>query len=565
MSPRIFLIVMGLLGYGLTTAGARGKADHVVLVVWDGMRPDFITPQYTPTLYEFAKGGTFFMRNHAVYVSTTEVNGTALATGMQPDHSGIIANTEYRSELSWLNSYATETLDVVRRGDLSSQGHYLQTATVAEVLHAAGFPTLVAGAKPIALLHDRAPKKISEAEKNSVTLFRGLTLPRSALDALVKARDVGPFPGTDGLENTDSAAPAARPRRSAAAASNPSTNSTAPLPGQTIAASSASSGSVDAWTTKALVRGLWRSGIPKFSLLWLSEPDSSQHASGVGSEAALAALQSSDDQLAAVLKAVDEKNALESTDVFVVSDHGFSTIGRGPDIIESLRKSKFTAARQFQNPEPGDILVDSLGGTTFFYVFEHDEQVIRRLVTYLQGTDFAGVICCALTSEGTFPLSEVHLAATNGAPDVAVSMRWTAEENDYGAPGMLSVVDGVKGRGSHGSLSRFDLHNTLVAAGPDLKKGFVSELPSGNIDVAPTILSILGVSPPAPMDGRVLYEALTDQPQAAPKPVEQTLEANRDLGFLSWHQYIKTIRVGTTLYYDEGNGQARLKQMAGSN
>ena len=115
---------------GLASVIAAGKAQQVVVVVWDGLRPDFVTPQYTPVLYELAKRGTFFSRNHAAYVSTTEVNGTALATGMQPDHSGIIANTQYRPEFNWLNSYATEALDVVRRGDLASQGHYLQSATL---------------------------------------------------------------------------------------------------------------------------------------------------------------------------------------------------------------------------------------------------------------------------------------------------------------------------------------------------------------------------------------------------------------------------------------------------
>jgi arylsulfatase A-like enzyme len=295
-------------------------------------------------------------------------------------------------------------------------------------------------------------------------------------------------------------------------------------------------------------------------LLWLSEPDSAQHASGVGSEAATAALESSDEQLAAVLKALEEKGALETTDIFVVSDHGFSTITRGPDIVDSLKRSKFVAARQFQNPEAGDILVDILGGSIFFYVFEHDEQVIRRLATYLQGTDLAGVIFCALSVEGTFPLSEAHLAATNGAPDVVVSMRWDGGNNEYGAPGMLAVAEGKPGNGSHGSLSRFDLHNTLIAAGPDVKKGFVSELPSGNVDLAPTILSILGISAPAPMDGRILYEALNNQQQEPPKPVERTIEASRVLGFLRWHQYLKFTQVGYTVYYEEGNGQARLKE-----
>src|SRR5262249_50020797 len=156
----------------------------------------------------------------------------------------------------------------------------------------------------------------------------------------------------------------------------------------------------------------------------------------------------------------------------------------------------------------------------------------------------AGVIFSALPMEGTFPLSEVHLAAKDGAPDVAISMRWTSEDNENGTPGMLIVADGVKGRGSHGSLSRFDLHNTLIAAGPDLKKGFVSELPSGNIDVAPTVLSLLGVAPKAPMDGRVLSEALVGQEPVSVKPTENTIEASRELGFITWHQYLKITRVG---------------------
>src|SRR5215510_5305922 len=84
---------------------ARGQAEHVVVVVWDGMRPDFITPQYTPTLYELAQKGSFFLRHHSAYITSTEVNGTALATGMQPDHSGVMANVEYRPDLNWLSSY----------------------------------------------------------------------------------------------------------------------------------------------------------------------------------------------------------------------------------------------------------------------------------------------------------------------------------------------------------------------------------------------------------------------------------------------------------------------------
>ena len=544
-----------LLGLGTLKTVAREKAEHVVLIVWDGMRPDFVTPQYTPKLYQLAQRGTFFARNHCAYVSTTEVNGTVLATGMHPEHSGIIANMEYRQDLNWLNAYGTEGLEIVRRGDSLSQGHYLQARTVAELLHEAGISTVVAAAKTIGLLHDRAPGKVSQPEKDSVTLFRGESLPRRIVDSLVKAKDIGAFPVAEGLD-TDSSIPAGRPKKSALAASTVSTNTSA---ADQISARAALANAIDSWTTKALVRGLWKNRIPKYSLLWLSEPDAAQHATGVGSDTAISALESSDDQLGALLQTLEEKDALETTDILVVSDHGFSTIVRGPDVVESLRKSGFNAAKQFKNPESGDILVDSLGGTIFFYVFEHDQAIIQRLVTYLQGTDYAGVVFSRAPVEGAFRLEDVHLNATNGTPDVVVSMRWTSTENELGVPGLLAVMEGKAGQGSHGSLSPFDLHNTLIAAGPDFKKGFVSDVPSGNIDVAPTILSILGITPRAAMDGRVLTEAFVDAPPNLPKATERVMESNRDVGFLSWHQFLKVTKVGSSVYFEEGNGGPRLK------
>ncbi|HTI69540.1 MAG TPA: alkaline phosphatase family protein, partial [Candidatus Limnocylindria bacterium] len=466
---------------------ARGKAEHVVVIVWDGMRPDFVTPQFTPTLYELAAQGTFFKNHHSAYVTSTEVNGTALATGMYPDHSGIMANVGYRPEVNWLSSYGTESLDAVRRGDLLTQGHYLESATVPEILQQAGISTIVAGAKPIALLHDRVvQKKSTPAEKESVTLFRGQSIPRSVAENLAKSPDIGAFP----------AAPAGfggggRGRAStneAPAVATVETNQDILNP---FRRGGAGPNTPDSWTTKALTRGLWRKGVPKYSILWLSEPDAAQHAAGVGSEAAVTALESCDKNLATVIKALEDKNVLESTDIIVVSDHGFSTIDRGPDVIEILKRAKFNASRQFLNPEAGDIMVVNLGGSLSFYVFEHDETVIKKLVAFLQGTDFAGVIFTSVAADGTFPLSQVHVGVTNGAPDVLVSMRWTPDLNENGAPGLIMSDDGRRGLGTHASLSRFDLHNTLIASGPDFKPAFVSETPSGNIDIAPTVLSIL--------------------------------------------------------------------------
>src|SRR5262249_42545468 len=120
---------------------AAGSAEHVVLLVWDGMRPDFITKEHTPTLYQLAQDGVMFQNHHPVYCSATEVNGTALATGAYPQHSGVIANTEYRPGIDPLKAVGLEAFAVVRRGDQVSNGHYLLRPTLAEILQAAGRQT----------------------------------------------------------------------------------------------------------------------------------------------------------------------------------------------------------------------------------------------------------------------------------------------------------------------------------------------------------------------------------------------------------------------------------------
>jgi predicted AlkP superfamily pyrophosphatase or phosphodiesterase len=89
----LFTVLALILLPGRALAG--GKATHVVVVVWDGMRADFVTRENTPNLMRLAAQGVEFTKHHPVYISTTEVNGTALATGMYPGESGIVGNKEF--------------------------------------------------------------------------------------------------------------------------------------------------------------------------------------------------------------------------------------------------------------------------------------------------------------------------------------------------------------------------------------------------------------------------------------------------------------------------------------
>src|ERR1700719_4581935 len=111
---------------------------HVVIVVWDGMRPDFVSETNTPALWKLAQSGVTFQNHHSVYPSATIVNGTAINTGAYPNRSGILANHDYQSQINSKSSVDVENARVIRKGDEVSGGKYITVSTIAEFIHNAG-------------------------------------------------------------------------------------------------------------------------------------------------------------------------------------------------------------------------------------------------------------------------------------------------------------------------------------------------------------------------------------------------------------------------------------------
>jgi len=172
MIGKIFLLRWIIAAVCVQLAYAAPSNDHrqVVLIVWDGMRPDFVSEENTPALWRLSKDGVLFRSHHAVYPSATEVNGAALATGVYPNHSGLIANYEYRPEIDSRKLINVENPAVVRRGDELSGGNYIAISTIAELVQKAGRRTAIATAKTVGLLFDR---HLDSRGKDSVVLFAG--------------------------------------------------------------------------------------------------------------------------------------------------------------------------------------------------------------------------------------------------------------------------------------------------------------------------------------------------------------------------------------------------------
>lgn len=189
-----------------------------------------------------------------------------------------------------------------------------------------------------------------------------------------------------------------------------------------------------------------------------------------------------------------------------------------PQLVDATGSICGTAGTKYTTPAyrapatlPSDaVIVVTPGGSEMYFVPSHDPAVVARLVAYLQARQEYGAIFVDKrygNLPGTFNASAARLQnASARNPDIIASMNFDETQTVSGKIG-TTFNNAANNRGMHGSFSPIDVHNTLVAEGPDFKVGFTDTLPSGNVDLAPTIALTLGLSLPQ-ADGRPLLEAL---------------------------------------------------------
>ena len=140
---------------------------------------------------------------------------------------------------------------------------------------------------------------------------------------------------------------------------------------------------------------------------------------------------------------------------------------------------------------------------------------------------------------GTLPLAALEMDGPL-APDLLVTLSWNDDLNEHGRRG-VGYGYATNNEGSHGGGSSWEIHNTLIMQGPGIKSGLRSEPPSGIGDIAPTVLTMLGLTPPPSMTGRILREAFVDAGVAGPPPATDAPDGDWEdvspAGTLSWSRY----------------------------
>jgi arylsulfatase A-like enzyme len=572
------LTLLAVTAGGATLPDAPPPARHrVVVFVWDGLRPDSISAANTPTLAAFRARGVDFARHHSVYPTLTMINAAALATGDYPDRHGFYGNTVWAPSASGLNSEGhaidfrqpvfTEDFGVLDALDAAARGKLLNAPTLVEQAANAGLRVALVGKSGPVYLQDRTrrgsivdEKAVFPLELARSLVEAGFALPAFGLDASRA--------GAGALPAHENAPASGRVERLADGRTpDPTTGVVSPYT------------PVNDYLMHVLLDYLWPRQAPDLTLVWLRDPDTTEHAYGPGSAAYRDALREMDRLFAALLARIDALHWRESTDILVLSDHGHSTISadlarhplralldgkvgdtdpggysvsgavRTADLlgragltaydgfgafctnrpIEAAASEGNAAAGQCQAPTdypsgahrlPAEfpagshpIVIALDGGSEYFYLPDHDPATARKLVSVLTGAAEYGPVFVDESRYGDVPgtlrLADARLASgLPTQPDVVVSFAFDSAAVVQGIPGIeYSSAYPSANRGMHGSLSPRDLHNVLIAAGPSFREHWVSETPSSNVDIAPTVAALLHLRT-APMQGRVLREAL---------------------------------------------------------
>jgi arylsulfatase A-like enzyme len=220
-------------------------------------------------------------------------------------------------------------------------------------------------------------------------------------------------------------------------------------------------------------------------------------------------------------------SATGTTTIPVKLDTTGSLCGAANTRYQAISATLATPVASFKVPAPGSlpanaVVVAANGGSDYFYVPSHDAATVRNLVKVLQQREEYGAVFVDSrygAIPGTLALNQVNLEnatrQNNGQPDVVVSFNWDSSVAINGMPGIEFESIGGQ-RGMHGSFGIADVHNTLIANGPSFKAATTVTTPTGNVDVAPTVAQLLGVSLPA-ADGRIINEALV-KPVSASTP-----------------------------------------------
>lgn len=512
------------VGTRAATPGEPGPPQLVLVLVVDGLRPDLIDADTTPNLHRLRREGVDYVNAHSAFPTVTRVNAAVIVTGTHPQSTGITSNTLYDRRVNGGQPFNTGDAANLWPFAEVRGGRMVQSATLGETLAAAGrsFAVVSSGSTGQAILLNPEVRRGSGVVINGGFEGGKRTAYPDLIDAEIRRRF--------GLKPTD-----------------PKSDSLE-------------------WTERVLREYVLGELKPAVLIDWLTEPDHTQHRAGVGSPESLAAIRRSDQNIGRTLELLEREDRLQNTAVIVTSDHGFIAHEEGVGMTEALVRAGLK-----QSVVSRDVILTSDGQSAQFFIENRETGKIRALVEFLQRqpwTDAVFVDAQKRTEArrpdeaasvsgwlpGTFSLPLIHLAPTQGRPDIVVTLRWRSAPNAFGHSGRQTVMQAKSGpitstASGHGGMSPWVVRTPLILWGRYFKQRTTVRLPAGNVDLTPTVLALVGLAAEAGSEGRVLGEAFLGGPDPEKDAaVTEVHEVSDGRGFRA---AIQISSAGGTRYIDK--------------
>ncbi len=442
-----------------------GQVEKAVIVVFDGLRPDMIADRM-PVLGAFLRDNLWFRNARSVFPSLTRVCTTSVATGAWPGRHGIVNNQFHLN--GDLGGPVVDTARIDRLLGLKDRAGAIVTAdSLGQRLAAEGRSMMAihCGSAGSGLLVNHAVRELGHR-----------TFSVHGVDATLTPEIVPEILATCG-----------------------------PLPGHEVPKLD-----VVAYTGRVATEVALAQDQADVTLIWLPEPDTSFHFCGIHSESTDQAMGAADAVFAEILQSVADGPYADSTAVIAMSDHGQIATSTLIDLSGLLRADGFRAG---ETPDDDiDILLTG-GNMGELRPIKRDPGLIADLGRWLMQRDEIGmVIADPARVDGALPPEAVHQTHARSA-DLLYVMRSDETAGPGGIPGIGVYTGGVPlGGGMHGGLNRYEMNTVLGFSVPDGRRA-MDDTPASLIDVAPTILNLLGSS--IGSDGRALPIFEAEQEPAA--------------------------------------------------
>ncbi len=565
------------------------QPHNVVLFVADGLRSRMVDDRTAPTMAAIARDGVSLRNSHALFPTFTTANASAMATGHMLGDTGDFSNTIYAGfEVPGAGNTLTPFLEsdaVLGDVDEHFSGNYLNEATILKLARDKGYSTASIGKIGPALIFDP-----TERSGNQTILVDDAT---GSPKGIPLSADI-----TDRLKAAN--LPLAAPSRGANA---PAGNMTTP---GTHSANVVQQDYFAAVTARAVLPLFKERDKPFVLVFWSRDPDGSQHnqgdslnelVPGIDGPTSLAAIRNADDDLARIRSALGELGLLDTTDIIVTSDHGFSTISKESQTSSTV-KTKFSDTPEGHLPlgfvaldlshalnmpliDPdngyktiadgahtkngngligGDrtkpkVVVATNGGSDLIYLPDGDKTVAKHVIDFLLTQDYvSGLFVDSKLGRfpGTLTLDDISLEGSAVTPMPAIAVSFRSFDTVCGEPVRctVEVADTVlqQGQGMHGSFSRADTWNFMAMQGPDFKSGFVDPAPASNADLGRTIAQLMhfDLADKGKLVGRPLSETLPNG--ALPDVTSRVVKSEPAPNGIT--TVVDMQMVGTTRYYD---------------